>query len=97
MNRNNLSRRKFIENFAITAALGATLPDFALTRAGAGQQKGKFHLATNSYPWQVFYSREGKNYSASLDNALGEIAASGLDGYEPGINSPWGGHGLQAH
>ncbi len=84
MKSRDLSRRKFIENFAITAALGGGFSEFSLSQAKAARETGEFHLATNSYPWQVFYSRDGKNYGASLDKALGEIAASGLDGYEPG-------------
>ena len=88
MNDNNMSRRKFVQNCTIVSALGAGLSGCAQPAANQAQEKGKFHLATNSYPWQVFYARKRKNYSASLDNVLGEIAATGLDGYEPIINSP---------
>jgi inosose dehydratase len=46
---------------------------------------GKLHVACNQYPWAVFYGREGKDFGASLDAALAEVAASGIDGFEPGV------------
>jgi len=46
------------------------------------------HLASNVYPWMTFYQREGKNFDQSIDTVLGEIAAAGLDGFEPIINTP---------
>ena len=45
----------------------------------------KLHLATNAYSWQVFYQREGRNFGGSLDAGLKDVAASGLNGFEPGV------------
>jgi len=45
---------------------------------------GKLHVACNQYSWGVFFQREGRNFGASLDSGLAEVAASGLDGFEPG-------------
>jgi inosose dehydratase len=36
----------------------------------------------------VFFRRENRNFNAELDAGLGELAASRLDGYEPGANNP---------
>ena len=49
---------------------------------------GHVHLATNQYPWQVFYGRDQRNFNASLDSGLGEVASSGLDGFEPLVTTP---------
>jgi len=49
---------------------------------------GKLHLACNQYPWTVFYQRDNRNFNEELDKGLGELAASGMDGYEPLANNP---------
>jgi len=41
------------------------------------------HLATNQYPWSTFYRREGRCFEDDLDAGLAQVAASGLDGFEP--------------
>ena len=46
------------------------------------------NLATNQYPWFTFYRREGRRLEESLDLCLQEIAASGLNGFEPIITAP---------
>lgn len=86
MRDDGISRRRFLGDMAV---LGATMA----TGAGAGgsmdrRKTGKLHLACNQYPWLVFYAREGKDFSASLDSGLAEVAASGMDGYEPLANGP---------
>jgi len=45
-------------------------------------------LACNQYPWLVFYQRENRNFNQELDKGLGELAASGMDGYEPLVTNP---------
>jgi len=40
------------------------------------------------YPWIVFYQRDGRDFNKELDKGLAEVAASGVDGFEPIINSP---------
>lgn len=77
------SRRKFLQDMMLTLPLAAAAPaSMARTTRAAG---GKLHVACNQYSWAVFYGREGKDFGASLDGALAEVAASGLDGFEPGV------------
>jgi inosose dehydratase len=45
------------------------------------------HIACNSYTWQVFYRRENRNFFEELDSGFAEVAASGINGFEPGIRS----------
>jgi inosose dehydratase len=78
--KNSLSRRSFAAGIGATVVAGL---------AGSGL-KGKdqgLHIASNAYSWTVFYGREGRNFLDSLETSLGDIRKSGLDGYEPGINS----------
>ncbi len=46
------------------------------------------HLSCNSYTWETFYAREKKTFRAALGTGLGEVAQSGMDGYEPSIGTP---------
>ncbi len=46
------------------------------------------HLSGNVYMLQVYYGREGKQFGADLDADLQELAACGLDGLEPILESP---------
>ncbi|MHC4425370.1 MAG: sugar phosphate isomerase/epimerase family protein [Planctomycetota bacterium] len=81
-----ISRRRFVKDAALAG--GAMLA--GVRAAGAAEQKSraKLHLACNQYPWLVFYAREQRNFSAELDEGLGEVAASGCDGFEPLANNP---------
>ena len=54
-----LSRRDFVQGVAVTA--GVVLG--GLSAAEASETK-KLHLSTNSYPWQTFYRRAGRDYGA---------------------------------
>jgi inosose dehydratase len=74
-----LSRRGFL-TAAGAASIGSAV---ALPPA-----KDKLHLATNEYPWGTFYGREKRSLADSLDTVLGEVAAAGLNGYEPLARSP---------
>ena len=47
----------------------------------------KLHVAVNDYAWKTFYQREGREMTAHLDQALGEIAGLGFAGYEPNVLS----------
>ncbi len=75
------SRRGFLKGAALAAGLGA-MP--AVVGKAGGATGGKLHIACNQYVWGVFYQREGKDFGASLDAGLAEVAASGIDGFEPG-------------
>ncbi len=46
------------------------------------------HLATNQYSWHVYFAREGRDFAASLDVGLREVAACGIDGFEPTADTP---------
>lgn len=82
---NMISRRRFVKDVALTG--GAMIVGAGI--AGARQRgRGKLHLACNQYPWTVFYRRDNRDFNKELDTGLGEIAASGLDGYEPLANNP---------
>lgn len=80
MQTQSLSRRTFLQHTALAGAAALALPSPA--RAARGD---KLHLATNAYSWQVFYQREGRNFAGSLDAGLKDVAASGLNGFEPGV------------
>ena len=77
-------RRNFLRQMgALGAAAGLT---GANGRVAA--QDRNFHLAVNEYSWVTFLSRDGRDFKADLDAGLGEVAASGLQGYEPSIGGP---------
>ncbi len=76
-----VDRRRFLAH-AGTAAGFLTLGTGIRGQAETGPA-GEIHLATNEYPWSVFYQRDGRNFASSLDIILGEVARSGIQGYEP--------------
>ncbi len=77
------SRREFLRGMVVTTGLAAVTPAAmsAVARAGAG----KLHVACNQYSWSVFYAREKKDFNVSLDAGFADVAASGIDGFEPGV------------
>ncbi|GAB6166022.1 hypothetical protein JCM19992_20220 [Thermostilla marina] len=83
MRRPFVSRRRFLQG---TAATTAAL--FWNVSRSAGAETPKVHLATNVYPWYTFYRRENRDFEADLDASLKEVAASGMDGFEPILNTP---------
>lgn len=86
MSKAKISRRGFIKDLA---AVSGTLLIGAQSSTPAERKKpGKLHLACNVYPWTVFYQREGRDFNKDLDKGLAEVAASGVDGFEPIINAP---------
>lgn len=80
------SRRTFLQTAALAAGAMA-LSGGAMNRLAAADGD-TLHVATNQYPWGTFYGREGRNFDASLDEALGEVASCGLNGYEPLATGP---------
>ncbi len=86
MSNNTISRRRFVKDLALAG--GAVLAGGGSAGAGKRSERGKLHVACNSYSWLVFFRRENRNLNTELDAALGELAASRLDGYEPGANNP---------
>lgn len=77
------SRREFLRDVVLTAGVASALPIgvTAVTQAASG----RLHVACNQYSWGVFYQREKRDFNASLDSGLAEVAASGIDGFEPGV------------
>jgi inosose dehydratase len=67
---------------AIRAA-GSIALSSTLVRPATAAQGQKLHVACNAYSWSVFYQRQGRNFGELLDEGLAEVAASGLDGFEP--------------
>lgn len=86
MSNDTISRRRFIKDLAMAG--GAIVIGTNVVGAAKRRQAGKLHLACNQYPWTVFYRRDNRNFNNELDKGLGEIAASGMDGYEPLANNP---------
>ena len=85
ISKNRISRRRFVKDIALTG--GAMIVGAGTAGARQGS-RSQLHLACNQYPWTVFYRRDNRDFNKELDTGLGEIAASGLDGYEPLANNP---------
>jgi inosose dehydratase len=81
-----ISRRGFLGEMATVG--GAMMAGVGSAADMEAKKRGKLHLACNQYPWLVFYQREGKDFNKLLDTGLGEVAASGMDGYEPLVTAP---------
>ncbi len=79
-------RRGFLAKAAAMTGGLIMTSRFAEPRRTVGATR--LHVACNSYTWQTFYARENRSFNASLDVGLGDVAQSGLDGFEPSINSP---------
>jgi inosose dehydratase len=86
MSNNKISRRGFVKDLAMAG--GAIVMGAKVLGAAKRWPAGKLHLACNQYPWTVFYQRDNRNFNNELDKGLGELAASGMDGYEPLANNP---------
>jgi inosose dehydratase len=86
MARQQTTRREFLGTAA--AVSGSVLLGTSLARAAAAESADKLHLACNQYPWITYYRREQRDFNASLDEGLAEVAKSGIDGFEPIANSP---------
>ncbi len=81
-----ISRRGFLGEMAVVG--GAMFAGVGSAAGAEAKKRGKLHLACNQYSWLVFYQREGKDFNKLLDTGLGELAASGMDGYEPLVTAP---------
>lgn len=78
------TRRSFLG--ASVAAIAAG-PVIQVSRLLGGESTS-LHVATNVYPWFTFYRRENRDFNADLDAGLAEVAAAGLNGFEPILNAP---------
>ena len=83
-------RRTFLRR--TSAALGAALvvprPSDLARTSDLAESAAEAHFACNQYTWAVYFRREGRDFSADLDAGLAEVAASGLDGFEPSVTVP---------
>ena len=86
MLNDHISRRRFVKDVALAG--GAILTGGMTVGAVESGNPDKLHVACNSYSWFVFYRRENRNFNEELDAGLEELAASQLDGYEPGASNP---------
>jgi len=77
------SRREFCRDMMMATGLAAVAP--AAMSVAARASSGKLHVACNQYSWSVFYAREKKDFNTSLDAGFADVAASGIDGFEPGV------------
>ncbi|MDO1444991.1 sugar phosphate isomerase/epimerase [Rhodocytophaga aerolata] len=77
------NRRMFVKaiaNLAVASFIGSH-------PAVAAKAAKPLAIACNQYPWFTFLQRQGRNWSADLDNSLREFTQSGLTGYEPIIEA----------
>ncbi|MHC4534641.1 MAG: sugar phosphate isomerase/epimerase family protein [Planctomycetota bacterium] len=82
---NKITRRKFVKEFMLAG--GAIVTSAQTVGIAQRKRSNKLHVACNQYPWLVYYQRENRNFNQELDKGLGELAASGMDGYEPLVNN----------
>ncbi len=82
MSRLPVSRRRFLQGTSAATAVLAWNAAGLIHAETAG-----IHVATNVYPWFTFFRREQRDFNADLDASLAEVAASGMDGFEPILNS----------
>ncbi len=86
MKEQSFSRRTMLKNAAITT--GALCLSGSLSGAEETKPSSALHLASNQYSWHVYYQRDGRDFAASLDDGLKDVAASGINGYEASITTP---------
>jgi inosose dehydratase len=80
------TRREFLKTATVLG--GSALLSARATRGADEGPGGRLHLACNQYPWTVFYARENRDFGASLDSGLAEVAQTGVDGFEPLVTGP---------
>lgn len=81
MSRQRQPRRTFLATLGW--ASGAAVLGAQSSLGLASEVGAKMHIACNEYPWTVFYQREKQDFNENLDESLGKVALSGVQGYEP--------------
>jgi inosose dehydratase len=81
-----IGRREFVGT--ATVAVSALWTRTAPGRVRLNPSAGPLHLSSNTYPWSTFYGREQREFRMLDEACLAEVAASGLQGLEPGISDP---------
>ena len=74
---------------ALAAGGAATLLPtlFSLLNANERDDGETTHIATNTYPWLTFTRRANQEFQPHSDDLLGDIANTGIRGYEPIVES----------
>ena len=72
-----MKRRNFMMTFAATSLV---------PRLEAAEDS-VLHVATNTYPWGTFASRDAGKFELHTDESLAAISSSGINGYEPSVGS----------
>lgn len=85
MSDRSLDRRGFLKTTSLAA--GATILGARATPSASAGASATLHVASNVYPWLTFYRREDRNFNADLDAGLEAVASSGVDGFEPILNT----------
>ena len=75
------TRRTFLKDLSLATGL------VCLGGSSLSAKESRLHLSSNSYSWNVYFSREKKNFDADLDAGFAALKASDIDGFEPGISS----------
>jgi inosose dehydratase len=78
------SRRRFLQELGL--ATGAVC--LGAQPSGSAEKNRALHVAANQYSWFVFYRRDQRDFSQALDDGLKDVAASGLNGFEPLVTDP---------
>lgn len=85
MTQGNANRRQFLRS--ALAATGSAMLGAAVAKAGDDSGASKLHLACNQYPWQTFFARQRRDFNRDLGASIAEVAATGIQGFEPGLTS----------
>lgn len=80
MSSDHRSRRRFMKQMG---AVGATLGTFPWAARQVMAQAKTLHVATNVYPWFALLRRENRDFYKDVKASMDDIAASGVDGFEP--------------
>lgn len=84
-----MKRRQFLNLSAMLPAASIVPVNMAPIDIASikSTQPADLHLSCNLYTWYSYYNREGKNFYADLDAGLAQVAASGMNGFEPSLTS----------
>ena len=87
------NRREALQAGAgLVAASLFTAPAFGVEKA----TESDVHIATNTYPWATFANRAKSTLKLHSDELLGDIASTGIRGYEPSVQNVAEFEGLQS-
>lgn len=88
MNIKKTQRRQMLASSAFGAAMLLNLRHcFASEPMAQKPLADTLYIASNEYPWSVFYARENRNFRDELASSLAEVKAAGLVGFEPSVST----------